>query len=97
MPSDRIPRRANHGISAKRFACSCSGDSTAGCAGGATCVSVPDGAGGVVVTAGVGVADGAVGAGVACSADASASGSVMSAMAVMRTMIEKRSQYGACK
>lgn len=97
MPSDRIPRRANHGISAKRFACSCSGDSTAGCAGGATCVSVPDGAGGVVVTAGVGVADGAVGAGVACSADASASGSVMSAMAVMQPMIEKRSQYGACK
>lgn len=62
-------------------------------------MSVPDGAGGVVVTAGVGVADGdgAVGAGVACSADASASGSVMSAMAVMQPMIEKRSQYGACK
>ncbi|MEY4810090.1 MAG: hypothetical protein RI986_428, partial [Planctomycetota bacterium] len=86
-PSERIPSRVNHGISAMRFACSCSGVRVDWLAGAGVAVGA---------AAGAGAAEGAD-AGGACSAHASASGSVMSAMAVMRTMIEKRSQYGACE
>ena len=82
-----------------RFACSCSGvrvDWLAG-AGAETTVGAEVGAG-VGADVGVGAGAGAgIGAGGACNAHASASGSVMSAMAVMRPMIEKRSQYGVCK